>query len=108
MGHAPLGGSCEKKNVPTPLEVPSLAGRSAGMAGWGGSAATGLWKAKQRGTCTDGWYSHPALPSLRCASAGTGRGWVRKLGLQRSDPERGLGLAAWRQPEGAGVWCNYN
>ena len=31
-------------------------------------------------------------------------GWVLRtpIGLQRTDQGRGLGLAAWRQPEGAG------
>ena len=27
-----------------------------------------------------------------------------KLGLQRSGPRKGLGLAVWDPPEGAGVW----
>ena len=36
------------------------------------------------------------------------RGWVLKLVLQRSDLVRGVGLAAWKQPAGAGVWCSLN
>ena len=66
------------------------------------SAATRLQRAKRRETCTDG-QCYPALPSLRPSSAGAG--WGLRLRLQRSDPGRGLGLAAWRQSEGARVWC---
>ena len=39
--------------------------------------------------------------------AGTCRGWVLNLRLQRTDPGRGLGLAARRQPEGPGVWYGW-
>ena len=42
------------------------------------------------------------------SSAGVGGVWVLKLRLQRSDPGKRLGLAAQRQPEGVGVWCNCN
>ena len=69
------------------------------------SAATRLRKAKRRVTCRGGRHRHPALPSLRLSSFGAGGGWVKlKLRLQRSDPGRGPGMAAWRQPEEAGVW----
>ena len=68
------------------------------------STATGLWKARWRVTCTDGQYHRPAPRSLRHLSASVGRVWVLKLGLWRSDSGRGLGLAALRQPEEAGVW----
>lgn len=30
--------------------------------------------------------------------------WVLKLGLQRTDPGKGLGLAVRRQPEAPGAW----
>ena len=33
MGPEPLGGSCERRNVSTPWEIPSLVGRSVGMEG---------------------------------------------------------------------------
>ena len=69
------------------------------------SETTGLWRAKWRKTCTEGQCRHLALPSLRRSAAGAGGGWVLSLGLQRSYPGRGLGLATWRQPEGAKVWC---
>ena len=36
---------------------------------------------------------------------GEGEGWVLRLRLQRSEPERRLVLAVWRQPEGAAVVC---
>ena len=49
----------------------------------------------------------PCTPSLRHASACADGGWVLKLGIQRSDPGRGLGLAAWKQPKGARVWCDH-
>ena len=39
----------------------------------------------------------PALPSLTRMSISAGRGWMLELGLQRSEPGRGLGLAMWRQ-----------
>lgn len=51
----------------------------------------------------------PALPTLRqVLPSGAGRSWVLKIGLRRSDPGRGLGLAVQRQPEGTEVWCTYN
>ena len=37
------------------------------------------------------------------SSAGAGRGWVLKFRFQWSDLGRAPGLAAWRQPEEAGV-----
>ena len=51
------------------------------------------------------WCHHLALPNLKCPSTGMGRGWGLRLGLRRSDLGKGLGLAVWRQPEGARVWC---
>ena len=68
------------------------------------STATGLQKAKWRVTCTDGWYCLPSLLSLRHSSTSAGGVWVLKLRLKKSDPGRGLGWAAWRQPKEAGVW----
>ena len=68
------------------------------------SAAAGLQQAEQMEACTNGPCHRPALPSLRCAFAFVYGGWVLKLGLQRTDPGRGRGLAARRQPEGAGLW----
>ena len=37
---------------------------------------------------------------LVCSPTGVGGGWKQRLWLWRSDPGRGLGLAAWTQPEG--------
>ena len=71
------------------------------------NTATSLQQSEQRKTCIDSQYHSSALPSLRHLSASTSEGWVRKLGLQRSDPERGLGWAARKQPEGAGAWYNH-
>ena len=68
------------------------------------SSATAMWQAEQGEKSTEGQCHLPALPRLRQVSAGVCGGWVLKLGLQPTDPGRGLGLAAWRQPEGAGVW----
>ena len=57
------------------------------------SAAASLQRAKQRQTSTEGPCHLPALPSPRHALAGIRRGRGLKLGLQGTDPERGLGLA---------------
>ena len=102
MGPVPLGGSCERVKVLACWEVPSLVGRSAGT-GWSfgaseESAATSIQRAKQRETCTDSQCHRPALPSLRCWSAGAGGVWVLRLGLRTSDLGRRLGLAARRSP----------
>lgn len=56
-----------------------------------------------RETYTDGLCHHSVLPSLRCICAGGCVDWVMKLGLQRMDLGRGLGLAKQRQPEGPGA-----
>ena len=99
----PLGGSCEWGKVSTPWEAPSPVGRLAGtdreLQSFGENTAAGL---RQTADFTDGQCRCPALPSLRGASAGTGRGWVLELGLQRSDPERGLGAAVWKKAQGGG------
>ena len=108
MGPAPLGGNCKRRKVPSPWEAPSPAGRSVG---------TKRELRRLREEHSNGFvagrterdqhrWSMPlgAFPSRRCMSAGVRGGWVLKLGLQRTDPRRGLGLAAWRQPEGAEVW----
>ena len=78
--------------------------------GWKGSfrgskesAVASSWHAEQRETCTEGPGQLHALPSPRCMSAGVCRGWVLKLRLQRTDLGSRLGMATWRQPEGAGV-----
>ena len=57
-----------------------------------GSTATGLCRAEWRETCIDGWCRRAALPSLRRSSAGSGRGWVLRLRLWRSDPEERTGV----------------
>ena len=46
----------------------------------------------------------PAPPSPRNKSATVCRGWVLKLGFQRTDLRRALGLAIQREPEKAGMW----
>ena len=55
--------------------------------------AAGLQQPKQREDCTVSQCCCLALPSLTNKSASAGRGWVLELGLQRSEPGRGLGLA---------------
>ena len=62
-------------------------------------------EAKQMESHTDHQYQCPGHYSLRSS----GGGWtLRFLGLQRSVPEKGLGLAVWRQPEGAVDQCTYS
>ena len=97
-----------KKGSRTPGS-PSPAGRPVWMEGElqsleGESAATSLRMAKWGVICTEGRHHHPALPSMRCSSVGVGGGWGLKLRLQRSDPGKGAGLIARRQPEEAGLW----
>ena len=48
------------------------------------SMAAGLRRAKQSDRGTDHLYHHPGYHSLRCS----GRGWVLRLRLQRSDGEK--------------------
>ena len=81
----------------------------------GGGISEPLRRAQQpvcrrqnRETCTDGQNRCPALPSLRHLPADVDKGCMLKLRLQRSNPERDLGLAVRRQPEVAGVWCICN
>ena len=68
------------------------------------SATTGWWQAEQREMGTEDRCHLVAIPSPRCMPTGVCRGWVLKLRLQRTARGRGLGLAAWRQTEGAGVY----
>ena len=70
------------------------------------NVATGLQYPDQRETCTDDQCHYSVLPSLKGLSASVGTGWVLKLTLWRSDLGRGLGLAVWKPPEEAGVWCD--
>ena len=67
------------------------------------STATGVQRAKRRDSRTED-QCRPALTSMRRLSAHTpGRvaagSW--DLGFGGQTPGRGLGLAAWRQPEGS-------
>ena len=112
MGPEPLGGSCERRNVSTPWEIPSLVGRSVGMEGE-------LWSLGEE--CSN-WFAegkmernvHRQLVLVPCALqpemlvCWCRRGLGAEAQLWTSDPERGLGLVVWRQPEGAGVWCSHN
>lgn len=45
----------------------------------------------------------PCKPQTEMCIPIAGKKWVLKFRLQRADPGRGLGLAAQRQTEGAGV-----
>lgn len=97
-----LGESWERGNIPTSWKVPSLTGISARMEEELQSLRRehSNWFVKgkmERDLCT-------TFHSLRHSSDWVGRDWVLKLRLQKSDWGRGLGLAVWRQPEGAGVW----
>ena len=64
-----------------------------------GECSSQIVRAERRKTSTDSPGYLPALPSPRCKSAG-----VEKSELQQTDQGRGLGMAPWKQPEGAGVW----
>ena len=69
MGPAPLGGSCEGREVSTHKGTPSLAGMEGGRGGGSframkKSAATGVQKAKQRDSHTED-RCQPALTNLR-------------------------------------------
>ena len=61
---------------------------------------TCLQQLECRDTCTDGQCFCPHSPVSDACLLGTGGGWVGKLGFQRSDPERGLGVGSvetgWR------------
>ena len=67
------------------------------------SAAASVQQAEHRETSTDSPCHHPVLSSQRSMAAWAHRAWVLKLGLQQTDPGRGLGLASWRQPKRSGV-----
>ena len=51
-----------------------------------------LQQLEWRETRTDGQCLCPHSPVSDACLLGTGGGWVGKLGFQRSDPERGLGV----------------
>lgn len=74
MRPVPLGGSCERGNVPTPWKPPHGRGDQLGQKGSfrasGKNAAASLWQPEQREKYTDGQCCCPALPSLRCATMG--------------------------------------
>ena len=55
------------------------------------SAAASGQQLEQRENCMDDQGLCRAFPSLRHASIGVGGSWVLELGLQRSEPGRGLG-----------------
>ena len=55
---------------------------------------TCLQQLEWRETCTDSQCLCPHSPVSDARLLGTGWGWVRKLGFQRSDPERGLGVGS--------------
>lgn len=61
-------------------------------------------QAEQRKTSTEDLCYLAVIPRPRHMPAGTCVGWVLKLGLQRTEPGRGLELATRKLPEGAGVW----
>ena len=99
---------CERGKAPSPWEpLHQLADQLEHIGSFTGSeqsATPGLWQAEQRETSTDDPGYLAALPSLRRTPTIAQGGWVLKLGLQWTDPGRGLGLAAQRQLKGPGVW----
>lgn len=102
MRPATLGGSCERGKVP-PWK-PSTTGRSAQkwkLRGSEKSTAVSLRQANRETSIED--PGHPYTPSPRNKSATVCRGWVLKLGFQRTDLRRALGLAIQREPEKAGM-----
>ena len=109
MGPAPLGGSCERRMLTSPWEPPSPAGRYARSDRELQRLERRVWElawgtAGYGETNTEGPDHVTTLPSPRCAPAGVHSDWVLKLGLQQTDPRRGLGLVARRQTKGSGVW----
>ena len=103
MGPASLGGSCEK--VPSNWETFSSAGRSVRtekeLQRLRGEQSTQLLAVRterpaQRVLAT---FLIPQTQVCWCAW----NSWVLKFRLQRTDLDKGLGLAMRRQPEGAGV-----
>ena len=95
MGPACLAGSYETGNVPSPGEPPSLAGRSAG------TDRELQRKVQHRQSLPPHCTSQPEMHVCCCAQC---LGSETQLKLEQTDLERGLGLAAQRQPEGPGVW----
>ena len=80
-------------------------GQKGSFRGLEGSVEAGLQQAEQRETCTEDPCYLAAVPSPRHGPASnTCEGRLLKLGLQRTDLGRGLGLALRKQPEGPGVW----
>ena len=84
----PLGGSHERRNVPTPWKVPSLAGRPVKIEGelWslGGEHDNRFVEGKTE-RHLHGWSIPPlCTPQPETLVPGVVGGWVLKLGLQRS------------------------
>ena len=64
------------------------------------STIASLRRGKKRENCTVAFYHHLVHHSLRLhLRLGS------ETGFQRLVPGRGLGLAMWKQPEGARDWC---
>lgn len=96
-----LGGSCERRKVPHPMEPPSpdQQGHEGSSRDSEESAATRLWQEEQR--VQHRWSLPPPCTSQpEITSTGACRGWVLKLGLQWTELGRRLGLLLQRQSEG--------
>lgn len=96
MRPAPLGGSCEGRKFPTPLEVSSPVERSYWTEGdyWSlrGRAATGLWKAKiESKPAQRVGTANPCSPTWRHSSVSESGAWVLKFRFQSSISGRGPG-----------------
>lgn len=66
----------------------------------------GVWSENQRKTCKVCWCHHPTYPSRKHLISEVTEDMMLRLRHQRSDQEKGLGLAVRRQSEGGRMWCS--
>ena len=104
-------GAVKEERVPHPgnplHQLGDQAEQTGNFRGSEESAAAGLQQTGQRETSIDTPGHLPALPSPRHMYAGTCGSQALKVGLQTTDPGRGLGLAMQREPKGTGVWSGH-
>lgn len=98
MGPASLAGSYDRGRHLTGRDQQRQRGSFGALEE---TAATSLKKANQRKTYIISLHSHLAHPSQKHSISEVGGGLGLRLGLWRSDPGRGLGLASRKQ---SGNW----
>ena len=109
MGPMSLNRSCERRHVLR--EVLSPVERSAVTEEelWSLRDHSGQFtKARTVRNLCRGSLRLPCTPQAEMLLCWCSQELGAELQHQRSDPGRELGLAVWKQPKGAEMWCNHN